>query len=76
MNEYYIKENETVMLIGAIKHIYFDENIKAPDGWLRLDDAETVAINGLDGYALPNLLDRFHYARPGQEIKSFFRKED
>ncbi|APS39061.1 MULTISPECIES: flavin reductase family protein [unclassified Salegentibacter] len=76
VNEYYIKENETVMLIGAIKHIYFDESIQAPDGWLRLDDAETVAINGLDGYALPNLLDRFHYARPGQEIKSFFRKED
>ena len=76
VNEYYIKENDTVMVIGAIEHIYFDESIQAPDGWLRLDDAETVAINGLDGYALPNLLDRFHYARPGQEIKSFFKKDD
>lgn len=76
VNEYYIKENDTVMVIGAIEHIYFDESIQAPDGWLRLDDAETVAINGLDGYALPNLLDRFHYARPGQEIKSFFRKDN
>jgi flavin reductase (DIM6/NTAB) family NADH-FMN oxidoreductase RutF len=76
VNEYYIKENDTVMVIGAIEHIYFDESIQSPDGWLRLDDAETVAINGLDGYALPNLLDRFHYARPGQEIKSFFKKDD
>ena len=76
VNEYYIKENNTVMMIGAIEHIYFDESIQSPDGWLRLDDAETVAINGLDGYALPNLLDRFHYARPGQEIKSFFKKDD
>ncbi|HKL35994.1 MAG TPA: flavin reductase [Salegentibacter sp.] len=76
VNEYYIKENDTVMVVGAIEHIYFDEGIQAPDGWLRLDDAETVAINGLDGYALPNLLDRFHYARPGQEIKSFFKKDN
>ncbi|WP_037315274.1 flavin reductase family protein [Salegentibacter sp. Hel_I_6] len=76
VNEYYIKENDTVMVIGAIEHIYFDESIQTPDGWLRLDDAETVAINGLDGYSLPTLLDRFHYARPGQEIKSFFKKED
>lgn len=74
VNEYFI--NDTVMVIGAMEHIYFDEAIQAPDGWLRLDDAETVTINGLDGYALPNLLDRFHYARPGQEIKSFFKKED
>lgn len=76
INEYYIKENDTIMLIGGIEHIYFDEGIQAPDGWLRLDDAETVTINGLDGYALPNLLDRFHYARPDQEIKSFFSKEE
>ncbi|MBE7640431.1 MULTISPECIES: flavin reductase family protein [Salegentibacter] len=76
INEYYIKENDTIMLIGSIEHIYFDEGIQAPDGWLRLDDAETVTINGLDGYALPNLLDRFHYARPDQEIKSFFSKEE
>jgi len=76
VNEYYIKENDTVMVVGAIEHIYFEEGIQAPDGWLRLDDAETVAINGLDGYALPNLLDRFHYARPGQEIKSFFKKDN
>lgn len=76
VNEYFIKENDTVLVIGAIEHIYFEEGIQAPDGWLRLDDAETVAINGLDGYSLPTLLDRFHYARPGQEIKSFFTKDD
>ncbi|MDT0675771.1 flavin reductase family protein [Autumnicola musiva] len=76
LNEYEIKENSTTMIIGAIEHIYFDEEIQAPDGWLRLDDAGTVAVNGLDGYALPTLLDRFHYARPGQEIRSFFKKKN
>lgn len=73
-NEYHIKENNTSLILGEIKHLYFEEGIQMPDGWLRLDDADTVAINGLDGYALPTLIDRFHYARPGKEITSFFRK--
>lgn len=76
LNEYHIKENGTILVIAEIEHIYYDETIQATDGWLRLDDAGTVAINGLDGYALPSLLDRFHYARPGQEIKSFFKEND
>lgn len=74
LNEYEIKENDTLLIVASIEHIYFEEGIQMPDGWLRLEDAGTVAINGLDGYALPALLDRFHYARPGQEIKSFFKK--
>ena len=75
LNEYLIKENDTLLVVASIEHIYFDEGIQMPDGWLRLDDAGTVAVNGLDGYSLPNLLDRFHYARPNQEVKSFFSKE-
>ncbi len=75
VNEYHIKENDTILIIAEIEHLYFEEGIQMPDGWLRLDDAETVAINGLDGYALPTLLDRFHYARPGKEIRSFFKEE-
>lgn len=75
LNEYHIKENDTLLVVAAIEHIYFDEGIQMPDGWLRLDDAGTVAINGLDGYSLPSLLDRFHYARPNQEVRSFFSKE-
>jgi flavin reductase (DIM6/NTAB) family NADH-FMN oxidoreductase RutF len=74
VNEYLIKENNTLLVIGEIVHLYFEEGIQMPDGWLRLDDADTVAINGLDGYALPTLLDRFHYAKPGKEITSFFKK--
>ena len=74
LNEYEIKENDTRIIIAAIEHIYFDPGIQMPDGWLRLDDAGTVAINGVDGYALPTLLDRFHYAKPGREIRSFFKE--
>ena len=31
---------------------------------VQLDKAKTVAINGLDGYALPSLIDRYKYAKP------------
>ena len=72
INEYHITENNTTLVIGEIEHLYFEEGIQMPDGWLRLEDADTVAINGLDGYALPVLLDRFHYSKPGKELNSFF----
>ena len=73
LKEYSIQENGTIILVASIEHIYFEAGIEMPDGWLRLDDAGSVVINGLDGYALPSLLDRFQYARPGKEIKSFFK---
>ncbi len=67
VNEYHIKENDTILVIGAIQHIYLDKSIMHPDGWIQLDKAKTVAGIGLDGYALPVLLDRFQYAKPDQE---------
>ena len=41
-----------------------EKEILQKDGWLRLDHAKTVAINGLDGYAETKLIERFEYARP------------
>lgn len=76
LNEYHIAENDTIMVVAAIEHLYFEEGIQMPDGWLRLENAKTVAVSGLDGYALPVLLDRFHYARPGKAVKSFFNTKN
>ena len=65
LNEYVIKENDTLLLVSAIEHVFVaDQNIQQEDGWLKLENANTVAINGLDGYATTNLLDRYAYARP------------
>ena len=71
LNEYYIKENDTIHIIASIEHIYYNENMEHKDGWLQLDKGNVVAINGLDGYCLPKLVDRFEYARPNIETKSF-----
>ena len=65
LNEYEIKENDTLLLVSAIEHVFVaDQNIQQEDGWLKLENANTVAINGLDGYATTSLLDRYAYARP------------
>ncbi|MEQ9309032.1 MAG: flavin reductase [Balneolaceae bacterium] len=71
-NEYYLKENDCLFIIGAIQHIYIDESIQSEDGWLNLEKAGTITASGLDGYALPKILDRFSYAQPEEEVRSVF----
>ncbi len=70
VNEYFLKENDCLFIIGAIQHIYIDKGIQAKDGWLNLEKAQTVAVNGLDGYALPQILSRFTYATPDEPLQS------
>jgi flavin reductase (DIM6/NTAB) family NADH-FMN oxidoreductase RutF len=69
VNEYYIKENDTIHIIASIEALFYDENLKSDDGWLQLDKGNVVAINGLDGYCLPKLIDRFEYARVNNKTK-------
>ena len=65
LNEYKIKENDTLLLVSSIEHIFIaDQDIQQEDGWLKLENAETVTINGLDGYATTRLIERYPYARP------------
>ena len=72
LNEYYIKENDTIHVIAAIENLFFDENLQHEDGWLQLDKGNVISLNGLDGYCLPKLIDRFQYARKDTPSKSFF----
>jgi flavin reductase (DIM6/NTAB) family NADH-FMN oxidoreductase RutF len=72
LNEYYITENDTIHIIASVEQMFFDEILEQKDGWLQLDKANVVAINGLDGYCLPKMIDRYKYARPNVATKSFF----
>lgn len=76
VNYYFIKENDCRLIIGEIEHLFFDENIQQKDGWLNLEKAQSVAINGLDGYAETQLLNRFAYARPDEEVTSIAYKKN
>jgi flavin reductase (DIM6/NTAB) family NADH-FMN oxidoreductase RutF len=70
VNEYKIEENDCIHIIAAIETIYADEKLFHEDEWMQLDRGNVVAINGLDGYAVPKLSDRFHYARPDKPSTS------
>ncbi len=64
-NEYPIEENGTILLLGAVKFVTLADGLIGSDGTLSLDQAGIVAAAGLDGYALPKMLDRLSYAQPG-----------
>ena len=74
LNEYHIKENDTIHVIASIEHLFYDEELEHKDSWLQLDKGNVVAINGLDGYCLPKLIDRYQYARKDIPTTSFFKK--
>lgn len=74
INEYYIKENDTIHVIAAIENLFFDEELEHKDGWLQIDKGNVIALNGLDGYCLPKLIDRFEYARKEVPSTSFYKK--
>jgi len=73
VNEYYIKENDTIHIIASIENLFFDKTLQHEDGWLQIDKGNVIALNGLDGYCLPKLVDRFQYARKDTPSKSFFK---
>ena len=64
LNEYPINENNTLLLVSEIVAIHVEDGITESDGWLNLQQAGSVTINGLDGYAKPELIERFPYAKP------------
>ena len=64
VEEYPIKANNTILIIGAIKKIYVADNLIENDGFINLAKAKIAAINGLDGYSIPKLKTRLDYQRP------------
>lgn len=64
VNEYKIEENGTILMIGAVKGVTLPDNCLQEDGWIDLETSMGVAINGLDAYASPKIIDRFSYAKP------------
>ena len=70
VNEYKIEENDCIHIIASVETIYAEEKLFHDDNWMQLDKGNVIAINGLDGYAVPKLTDRFHYARPNKPSTS------
>lgn len=72
INEYKILENGVIHIIGSIETIFYEENlIQGNENFLQLDKANVITVNGLDGYCLPKLINRFEYARVNVATKAF-----
>ncbi len=68
IEEYAIKANGTILILGEIQELYIEENLVSEDGFIDLSSAKIAAINGLDGYAIPNLKHRLNYQRPKENL--------
>jgi flavin reductase (DIM6/NTAB) family NADH-FMN oxidoreductase RutF len=64
VEEYHIKANDTILLIGEIKDLYIADDVLEEDGFINLSKARVASINGLDGYTIPKLKTRLEYQRP------------
>jgi flavin reductase (DIM6/NTAB) family NADH-FMN oxidoreductase RutF len=64
VEEYNIKANNTILVIGKIVGLYVNDELLEADGFINLSKAKVATINGLDGYAVPELNTRFGYQRP------------
>lgn len=69
LEEYYIKANDTMLIVGQIEHLIIEDSILHHDGWLNLEKADTCTISALDTYSSAKALKRFEYAKPDIQLK-------
>jgi flavin reductase (DIM6/NTAB) family NADH-FMN oxidoreductase RutF len=64
-----LQVNGTVLVIGAIEHVYVEESGLREDGSLDLNQLGTVTVSGLDEYHLGKKLARLSYPKPGKDLQ-------
>lgn len=63
LDEYDIKTNNTKLIIGEIQGLHIKKNLLKKDGFINLPEGNIAAIIGLNGYAIPQLKERFEYQK-------------
>lgn len=76
LEEYTIKANNTIMIVGEIVTLLLPENIIRPEGDLDLNAVNDVCISGLNNYHQVKQIAAFNYSRPGQPPVNTFLKEN
>ena len=62
VEEYPIKANNTILIIGKVEHLIVPENIIEDTGHLNIQSANTLTMSGLDTYFKTKKLERLAYA--------------
>lgn len=60
--------NNTVLIIGEVKDVYFPENCLQKDGFLDIEKAASLTCSGLDSYHKTTRISRLSYAKANKEI--------
>jgi flavin reductase (DIM6/NTAB) family NADH-FMN oxidoreductase RutF len=64
-----IKINGTILIIGEIIQLYFPSDCIGEDGFVDIENANTITCSGLDSYHSTKRMDRLSYAKPDEETK-------
>lgn len=56
--------NNSIMVIGLIRQVYFPEDCLCDDGYIDIEKAGTLSCTGLDSYHTTHRLQRLNYAKP------------
>ncbi len=64
LDEYPIKFNNTILMIGEIIAVYIEDALLEADGFVDLSKGNVLAVNGPDGYSLPKLKKRYPFQHP------------
>jgi flavin reductase (DIM6/NTAB) family NADH-FMN oxidoreductase RutF len=65
-----LKINNTVLIIGEVKDVYFPSDCLQNDGFLDIEKAASITCSGLDSYHKTTRLDRLSYAKPDKKLTS------
>ena len=62
--------NNTVLIIGEVKEVFFPEDCLKKDGFLDIEKAASLTCSGLDSYHKTTRISRLSYAKANKEIIS------
>lgn len=63
-----ISVNQTILIVGQIRHVYFPNDCLCRDGFLDIEKAGTITCSGLDSYHKTERLGRLSYAKPNYHV--------
>ena len=71
-----IELNNTELVIGKVVEVELGNEILLNDGYVDIEQAQSVAVSCLDSYHSTTRLDRFSYAKPDRGLRSIWNTDD
>lgn len=68
VEEHRLQINDTILLIGKIAEVIVPENLISEDGFVKHNEAENMAVSGLDAYLKTEPIARLSYAKPNKPL--------